>query len=160
MAETERIVDQHERGFDGDPWYGLPLTKILSGLTAEAARARPIPNAHTIWEIVLHIAAWEGAVLKRLKTGSVSQPDEGDWPEVTESDEKTWQQTLTRLRQTHDKLSELLRQLQPKRLDDMLGAERDPATGGGHTVGGTVHGVIQHNVYHAGQIAILRKAIG
>lgn len=159
MTETERIVDQHKRAFDRDPWYGFPLMKVLSGVTAEMAAARLIPRVHTIWEIVLHIAAWEGAVLERLRSGSVELPEEGDWPESAGTDEDAWQRTLNHLKHTHTRLCETMSRLHPSRLDEMLGTERDLTTGGGHSIGGTLHGVIQHNVYHSGQIAILRKAL-
>jgi len=159
MTEIGRILDQHARAFDGDPWYGFPLMKLLSGVTAKTAAARPIPRAHTIWEIVLHIAAWESAALERLQSGFVALPEEGDWPECAASDEDAWQRTLNHLKHTHGRLHEILSRLHSDRLDDMLGAERDLTTGGGYSVGGTLHGIIQHNVYHSGQIAILRKAL-
>jgi uncharacterized damage-inducible protein DinB len=159
MTEMDRIMDQHTKAFNGDPWYGFPLMRILSGLTAEKAASRPIPKVHSIFEIVLHIAAWEGAVLERLLSGSVSLPSEGDWPPITSTGEDSWQRAQDHLRDTHEKLSKTLGTLNPERLDEMLGAERDLSSGGGHTVGSTLHGIIQHNVYHSGQISILRKAL-
>ncbi len=135
MTEMDGIIDQHIKVFDGDPWYGFPLMRILSGLTAEKAATRPVPQAHTIWEIVLHIAAWEGAVRERLLSGSVTLPSEGDWPPIATTGEDEWQSALDHLRDTHERLSETMRSLNPDRLDEMLGTERDLTTGGGHTRG-------------------------
>jgi len=160
MKEIERLADQHARAFDGDPWYGFPLMRVLSGVTADAASARPIPAAHTIWEIVLHIAAWEGAVIKRLKGGEVSLPDEGDWLPVERADEASWREAIRRLQAVHGSLARLMRELPQSRLDERLGEKRDPETGGGVSIATTLHGIVQHSVYHAGQIALLRKAIG
>ncbi len=159
MNEIARIVDQHIRAFDGDPWYGHPLTRLLSGISAREAAARPIPSAHSIWEIVLHIAAWEGAVLERLTSGIVAVPDQGDWPPVPATTAEAWNRALEILRTTHSQVIEAMRRVDKGHMDTQLGAERDLAVGSGHTIGTTMHGIIQHNVYHAGQIALLRKAL-
>jgi len=160
MTEIERIADQHERAFDGDPWYGFSLMKLLSGVDARKATARPIPEAHSIWEIVLHVTAWEGAMLVRLQSGSVALPEDGDWPAIQGTGEDEWQRVLNHLKHTHRTLCETIRNVSPWRMDEMLGSERDLATGGGYSVGGSLHGIIQHNVYHAGQVALLKKALG
>ncbi|HEX8360876.1 MAG TPA: DinB family protein, partial [Longimicrobium sp.] len=80
MDEVERIADQLARAHDGDPWYGAPTMVVLRGVTAAQASHRPIPQAHTIWELVLHITSWQREVLRRLRTGSCADPADGDWP--------------------------------------------------------------------------------
>ena len=157
MTEIERIEDQLRRAFAGDAWHGSSLTEILAGVTAEEARAKPIQNAHSIWEIVLHVAAWDGAVGQRLKGETVRTPDEGDWPEVADTSEAAWKDALAKLTMRHEELRETIKRLADKRLDGQLGQERDPPTGG-VSVYTTLHGIVQHNVYHAGQIALLKKA--
>lgn len=57
--ETERIADQLRRAWEGDAWHGPPLKKALDGLTARQAAAHPIAGAHSIWDLALHIAAWQ-----------------------------------------------------------------------------------------------------
>ena len=156
--EMPRLMDQFDRVWNGDPWHGFPLKRILDGVTAEQAAGRPIPKAHSIWEIVLHVAAWEGAVVKRLDTGIVEQPEEGDWPGVESTGAKAWEEALSRLEAAHGRLRESLARLADSRLDERLGGERDLASGGGVSVATTVHGIIAHSAYHAGQIALLRKA--
>ena len=158
MNEIERIKDQLRRGFDGDAWYGPSLADALADMPAEQAAARSLPDAHSIWEIVLHVAAWEDAVRTRLETGLVDLPAEGDWPAVTDTSERGWRETLARLERSHRELSETVARLSDHRLEQILGSERDRPTGGGVSVYTTVHGVIQHNAYHTGQIALLKKA--
>jgi uncharacterized damage-inducible protein DinB len=159
MPEIRRIADQLQRAFDGDPWYGSPLMKILGGVTAPQAAARPIKDAHSIWQIVLHIAAWQGAVLERLAGKAARLPAEGDWPEISDRSDAGWQNTLALLTERHNELMKAISGLTDDQLKQTVGEERDPATGSGVSVYYTLHGIIQHNIYHAGQIAILKKAV-
>jgi uncharacterized damage-inducible protein DinB len=158
MREIERIVNQMERAFAGDAWYSSSLQAILTGVTAEQAAARPIANAHSIWEIILHVAAWQGAVRGRLEGESVKIPEEGDWPKVTDTSETAWQSALELLRARHRALLETVLRVSDARLDDLISSERNAETGGGVSFYITLHGIIQHDVYHSGQIALLKKA--
>jgi uncharacterized damage-inducible protein DinB len=158
VNEIERIKDQLTRGFDGDAWYGPSLADALADVPAEQAAARSLPHAHSIWEIVLHVAAWENAVRTRLETGLVDLPAEGDWPIVGDTSARAWSETLARLERGHRELSEAIARLGDDRLEQTLGSKRDRPTGGGVSVYTTLHGVIQHTAYHTGQIALLKKA--
>ena len=77
MTECSRLADQIRRAFDGEAWHGDALVEVLSNVSAAQAAARPIKNAHTIWEIVLHIAAWDRAVLRRIGGAVVNLSDSG-----------------------------------------------------------------------------------
>jgi hypothetical protein len=72
MTEVDRIAGEFGQAVKGDPWHGPSLTAALEGVTAEIAASRPHATVHTIWEITLHLAAWEGAVTRRLKSGIAS----------------------------------------------------------------------------------------
>lgn len=157
MSEIKRIAAELTRTFEGDAWYGPSVIELLDGMTAAVAFRRLIPGAHTIAEIVLHSTAWEGAVKSRLEGNHVELPEEGDWPGVDASDEAGWAKILQRHRRVHDALAVTVASLSENRLGERLGSERDRATGGGMTVYSTLHGIIHHNVYHAGQIAVLKK---
>lgn len=87
MTEVERIVDQLNRAFEGEAWHGPAVVEILEGITAPQAAARPLHGAHSIWEITLHIAAWERAVLRRLHGERAELLTEEDWPAVPMTDE-------------------------------------------------------------------------
>src|SRR4029077_2088203 len=84
-AEATRIADQLRRAFAGDAWHGDSLFEILEGVTAAQAAARPIRSAHTLWELVLHVAAWDGAVLRRLDGVAVTLSDAENFPPVTDA---------------------------------------------------------------------------
>jgi uncharacterized damage-inducible protein DinB len=158
MTEITRILDQFRRTYNGDAWHGTPLRGILQDISAEQAMMRPLENAHTIWELVLHITAWEGEVVRRLQTGSMGLPEEGDWQEVQESNEMSWKAALKRLADVHAALEQEIMRCTDDKLETTLGAPRVRETGAGVPVYVLLHGIIQHSVYHAGQIALLKKA--
>lgn len=150
MSEVERLLDQLKRAYEGEAWHGPSLRAILDGVTAAQAARRPVAAAHTIWELVLHISAWESAVLTRLGGRYVSEPDEGDFPAVTDTSDGAWQAALAQLDATHRKLRDAVSRLDDERLNQRL-AEGKP------TAYFTINGVIQHTLYHAGQIVLLKK---
>jgi len=157
MAEIERILDQFRRAYDGDAWYGPSIKDVLAGISADQAVARPIPSAHTIWEIVLHMIAWENAVRVRLQEGRVGVPDEGDWPSIEDTSEQAWPGALDAFARCHAALESAISEITDGRLDQWLGAERNRETGGGVSIYVTLHGIIQHDIYRAAQIALLKK---
>src|SRR5688572_7972141 len=97
-SECVRIADQLRRAFSGDPWHGSPLRDLLADITAEQARMRPLPSAHNIWELVLHIDVYVGATLNAIN--GVAMPHlfgtEKDWP-APEVDDKAWINAKDRL---------------------------------------------------------------
>jgi hypothetical protein len=97
MTEAERIADQLRRACEGEAWHGQPLKEILAGITAEQAARRVVPNTHTIWELVLHIGAWESIVRRRLGGEAVSATPEMDWPPVRDTSEAAWKNALDAL---------------------------------------------------------------
>jgi uncharacterized damage-inducible protein DinB len=152
-SEAARIADQLRRAFAGEAWHGDSLFEILQGVTAAQASARPIKKAHTIWELVLHIAAWDGAVLRRFGGVAVTLSDAENFPAVTDASETAWRKALAEVRRVHDELVEAVSVLPDSRLD-----EKVPGKEGAHyTFYYMLHGVAQHELYHAGQIALLKK---
>jgi uncharacterized damage-inducible protein DinB len=152
MTEIERILDQLKRAYDGNAWHGPSVREVLAGVTAEQAHARPLENAHSIWELVHHIAVWEGAGRRRLAGDraaiAISTPE--DWPPADDHSEAAWEQAKAALDRGHQALVEAIAEVAESRLDE-------PILEGMSTVYVTLHGVIQHDLYHAGQIAMLKK---
>jgi uncharacterized damage-inducible protein DinB len=159
MSELDRIIDQMERAFDGDAWHGPSVIAALAGVTTPQATAHPIPQAHSIWQIVLHLISWKNEVRRRIGGADPASPIEGDWPEAGRRDPAAWSATLATLRVAHDALVAAARTLTDERLNDMVGTKRDPALGTG-TYYVLLHGSVQHDIYHAGQISLLKKARG
>ena len=152
MSEIQRIEDQLRRAFEGNAWHGPAVRELLADVTAAQAAGRPLPTAHSIWEIVLHMATWERVVYRRLQGETVvNLPMEQDWPPVRDSSEAAWHQAVRDLEQANHDLRAAIAQLTEARLADM-------APGKDHSVYVMLHGIIQHDLYHAGQIAILKKA--
>lgn len=155
MSEIARILDQLKRAYEANAWHGPSVREVLAGVTSAQANARPLPNAHSIWELVQHIAVWEDVGRRRL-TGdraqiAISTPE--DWPPPEDTTEEAWEQAKAALDRVHQALVEAITNTPESRLDE-------PIFEGMSTVYVTLHGVVQHDLYHAGQIAILKKAIG
>src|SRR3984885_4824498 len=73
QTAAARLADQLRRAFDGSAWHGPALIELLQDVDAAAAAAKPLPEVHSIWELVLHIAAWDSAACVRL-AGKKHQP--------------------------------------------------------------------------------------
>jgi len=152
MAEVERIADQFRRAFEGKAWHGPSVREVLAGVTAEQAARHPLPDAHSIWEIVVHIGVWEAFVRRRLEGEVITDvPPEQDWPPVADTSETAWKRTLEDLERGHQRLRKVISELPESRLSDTV-------QGMGYSVYFMLHGVVQHDLYHAGQIALLKKA--
>lgn len=156
ITEVDRIRDQFRRAFDGEAWHGPSVLTLLKGVTAQQAAAHPIPGAHSIWELTQHIEAWERACLRRLNGDPAQLTDEEDWQLVNDTSEAAWESTKQQLTNTHRELLEAIANLDESRLDDPIITN---STTSYSSVYVTLHGGVQHDLYHAGQIAILKKAL-
>jgi len=150
MTQIERILDQLRRAFSGDAWHGPALLELLDGVDAKQAASRPLASAHSIWEIVLHISVWEDAVRRRLGGEVVEPTGEQNWPTVHDTSDAAWQLALQSLSSGHAALERTVAALPESRLADTV-------PGNDYSVYFMLHGVVQHDLYHAGQIAILKK---
>jgi len=152
MTEGERIAEQHRRAYHGEAWHGPAVFEVLRGVTAAQAAARPLKQAHTIWELALHLASWEKIVRSRFLGTPIEATDEIDWPEAGSPTAAAWRAAMQSL---HEE-SEALRIVLARTTDKTLAAKRP---GGSGTWYDLAHGQVQHALYHAGQMALLRKAV-
>jgi uncharacterized damage-inducible protein DinB len=153
MSELKRINGQLKRAFEGKAWHGPSVLEVLAGVTARQAAAHPIAGAHSIWEITLHIATWERVGRRRIEEFiPIDVSDEEDWPAVTDTSDDAWSKALEELSSNHQALRAAIRALEEPRLEDIV-----PGTE--YSVYFLLHGVIQHDLYHAGQIALLKRAL-
>ena len=150
MSDIARIVDELERIYDGDAWHGPSLRETLKGVAAAQAVARPVGGAHSIWEILRHIAGWNDVVTRRLEGHPTDEPVEGDFPQITGTSEAAWSEALAKLEESHRRLISQISSLGPERL-------QQTAPGEEYTVTFMLRGMIRHIVYHSGQIALLKK---
>lgn len=156
-AELDRIIDQLAREFDGDPWHGSSLKDLLKGVTAMDASWRAAPGAHTIWELVLHMTGWKREVAARLRGAEAGEPSAGDWPEAGEPSEARWRAAKADLGKAQAELMAAVRALPPRRLHRPVKDFRDRRLGTGLTAYQTIYGLIQHDTYHSGQVAMVKK---
>ena len=152
MSQAKRLANHLERTVTGPMWHGPALANVLDGVSRDRALARPIANAHSIWELVLHITAWCDIARLRLKGQSTQDPTpEQDWPPVPTTGADDWRLAVERLAESHRLLAADVRPLTDAQLDARVDGLEYP-------VGVMLSGVIEHGTYHGGQIAMLKKA--
>ncbi len=152
MSELDFIVDQLKRSFDGEAWHGPALMEILEGTNAATAAERPIASAHSIWELVLHVAAWERVITQRTTTKQpLTLSDAENFPSVSEVSESAWRDALQQLQAAHAQLIATASKLAQSRLDEQV-------PGKDYDIRFMLAGAAQHAAYHGGQIALLKKA--
>jgi uncharacterized damage-inducible protein DinB len=149
-SEPGLIAEQLRRAFYGDAWHGPALLELLEDVDAAKAAAKLLPDVHSIWELVLHIAVWDAAACRRLN-GEKFQP-EGleNFPLLPKPTETAWRKTVAQVKRSHDLLMKMVAALPEARL-------RERVPGKKYDFYFMLHGVAQHELYHAGQIAILKK---
>jgi uncharacterized damage-inducible protein DinB len=155
VSVTAQIAEQLRRAFDGSAWHGPSMLELLEDVDAETAAAKPIPNVHSIWELVLHTAVWDRAVRRRIG-GQTTQPTgKKNFPPAAKSSsarrQAAWRKAVSLLTRTHADLIRAVAALPEERLGDRVPGKR-------YDISFMLHGVLQHELYHAGQIAILKKA--
>jgi uncharacterized damage-inducible protein DinB len=152
LREVDRIQDQLRRSLQGEAWHGPALNELLADVAASEAAAKPLSGTHSIWEIVLHVIAWGRIVCDGFIEKENTHAKRNDWPTPPTKDEIGWKQTIAELNEVHDQLLEFILQLDDSRLEQA-------AVEGSASAYIVLHGLIQHNLYHAGQIALLKKAV-
>lgn len=134
-------------------WHGPALADLIGDVSAEDAAAHPVAGAHSVWELVLHMTAWTEIVRQRLTNASPVEPTtEQDWPRVRDTSPEDWRAAVERLKDAHRELAADVAQLDDSRLIGRV-------PGRDHTVLAMVHGIVEHDAYHGGQIAILKRAL-
>jgi len=151
MNESQRLGDQLTKALTGDAWHGPSWREALEGVTREAALHRPIAEAHTIAEILLHATTWHDVVRRRLEGESPQLSDSQDWPPAAFGDEAAWSAAVANLFETGSALAATVGRFPAEKLH-----EKRPGVDG--TWYELVIGELQHVLYHAGQVALLKKA--
>jgi uncharacterized damage-inducible protein DinB len=159
-TEVARLIDQFIRAHDGDAWHGSPLKTNLEGITAEQAATRPPNGAHSIWELVLHATGWRHEVARRATGQPSGEPPEGDWPDVGDPSPARWAAALAALDASHRDLVKVVRGMSDEQLLKPTNDPRNRPLGTGVSYYELLHGIVQHDAYHSGQIAIVRKILG
>jgi uncharacterized damage-inducible protein DinB len=155
MTETFRLADQIRRAFEGNAWHGDSVLELLAGVNAATAAARPIKNAHSIWELLLHIAAWDEDVVRRIGGTVVAVTDEQNFPTIKDTSEAAWTQAVESTKKTHNELIKAVASFPDSRLTEQVPGKSQKY----YNFYYLFTGIVQHELYHAGQIALLKKAV-
>ncbi len=153
------LAEDLVRAQSGDAWHGPAVGELVYGVTAVEAAAHPVPGAHSIWEVVLHVTGWRNEVARRLATGTLAEPAAGDWPAVPAVNEANWAAAVAGLAASTDAVIGALATFPVERLGAQAGDTRDPTLGSGVTWAAMLRGLAQHDAYHGGQIGVLKKAL-
>lgn len=163
MANTKRgsraavssLLEQLDEAYDHQSWHGTNLRGSLRGLSVDEALWRPVRDRHNIWEIATHAAYWKYAAWRRL-TGAErgTFPHKGsNWiPSPASPTNAQWRDEVALLGECHRKLHEAVAGLSDADLPRR-------APGGKETVGRLVRGIAAHDLYHAGQIQLLKRLL-
>jgi uncharacterized damage-inducible protein DinB len=149
--ESSRIADQLRRAFKGSAWHGPAFLELLEDVDAATAAAKPLAEVHSIWELVLHVAVWDDAASRRLNGQKYQPTGLANFPPAPEPTEAAWRNCIAETRRTHDALVKTVFGLPDSRLRDRVPGKR-------YDFYHMLQGIAQHELYHAGQIAILKKA--
>ena len=153
MTDPKILAQSIRQNVSGPMWHGPSINEALDGLTYVAANSRPVAGAHSVWEIALHIASWADIARTRLGPAIMRDPVRSkDWPPVPAPSPGAWRQAIEQIGSAYDALANQVEWLKPEDLARIV-------PGRDYTVETMLRGVIEHGAYHAGQIAILRKAL-
>ncbi len=150
MKETARISGLIKALYNGHPWLEVTIMDNLSKLSWEKAGKKAHPRLNSIWEIVNHLVSWRLNVLKRVQGEVIKTPENNYFTAVTDQSEQAWLRTLDNLQASQEAWIQFLEQV-----DDGILEKTYPVNN--MTYYEQIHGIIQHDAYHLGQIVLLAK---
>jgi hypothetical protein len=151
-GEAAALADEVHRIAEGDPWHGPSLAELLEGISSDQASAHPLAGGHSVWELVLHVAAWVDVGRRRLEGQAVEEPEAGDYPPVGPRTAEGWEAAKADLMSGLRRLRDSVARLTAAELDSPTPGRPFPRR---FQVGSSV----RHVVYHSGQIGILKRAL-
>lgn len=150
--EIKRITSLFEKLYTGDPWIDVNITSSLANISAQQASGRLLKNSNSIWEIVNHMINWRRNVLKRLQGKPIKTPGNNYFAPVTDITEAAWRKTLKKFEVTQEQWLSHLSNLKAGDLSKVYPVNE-------MTFYEHIHGIIQHDAYHLGQIRLLMTQI-
>ena len=150
--ETQSIIKSFESTLSGQPWFGRAVYEILEEVNETNMYTKPNGTGHSIIELLWHMNTWAEFSLANLENKSQEELkaiEETDWRIIDEK-KHSWEKGLATLKSIHKKITELL-----SAKDDSLLKEMVPNRS--YNFRFMLNGLIQHNIYHAGQVAYFNK---
>ncbi|MCO6459309.1 MAG: DinB family protein [Pirellulaceae bacterium] len=155
-AELQLLLRMLDDAFRGPSWHGPALRGSLRGLTSGQAVARPQSGRHNIWEQMLHAAYWKYTVHRRLRgeqRGSFPLAGSNWFERADASDASGWRRELALLDSMHEQLRTAVAALPEERLREPIGRS------GKLNHEQLIRGIALHDIYHAGQIQLLKRLL-
>lgn len=151
--ELKMYAAQLTENFSGEPWFGRNIQVILGEINEEIASQKP-SGQHSILELLYHMINWRLFTISRLEKSSstIKSFEENDWQVLDHNDKSLWQKGIEQLNMTQHKLVYLLKSMNDEELQNPV-HERDYEN---RTL---INGIIQHDIYHLGQIAYIKKML-
>ncbi|TDQ10384.1 DinB family protein [Pedobacter metabolipauper] len=146
------FANELRKGYIGDAWHGMNISSIISSVKYDQAFKHPIPNAHSIAELVLHLTSWTEEVDSRLMGNLSKDPVKGDWPMPKEETAQEWDFIVSDFHIANEKLLNLAMTMPSDQWTEFV-VPVDP----GLSHFELLNGLVQHHAYHAGQISLLLK---
>lgn len=149
--DPEKFKKLFEDHFSGDPWIGVNILQTLQTLDEQDA-AKKVGNLNSIWSIVNHMIGWRETLLKRISNLDVPSPEDNFFNPISDFSPLAWKETFARLQSSQDALLFYLSGKNP-------GMDEHP-NAGSYSRFELLQGILQHDVYHLGQIVLIRKLLG
>jgi uncharacterized damage-inducible protein DinB len=153
--ETDYIITTFHSVLEGSPWYGNSVMEILQEVDSATVYKKPNDNSHSLIELLYHMNTWTEFALKRLEKDQekdLAAFEKLDWREINPA-EHDWKKGVAQFKVTNDLIIELL---ETKKNDKFLNEKVDYRE---YNFRFLLYGLIQHHIYHAGQIAYLKKLL-
>ena len=158
MALSEQLKEELEKVLYGNPWYGANVYDIIDNVSFEAAYEKPPGSVHNIAGIVLHMLSWTEEAMDRLNGLNAQLPSSGDWPDPGTPDEQKWQNYVDDLKLVNVNLIGIIQNFPEEKWTEPI-IDENNREGGPVTYEEMINGLIQHHIYHSGQIALLNRII-
>lgn len=152
MKETERIVKLFKDLYNGSPWLGVNIIETLENISAEQASKRISPGRNTIWEIVNHVIHWRLNVLRRVQGENIISPEHNYILPIKDMSETAWKETLNQLKDSQQKWLDFLKNFEEQDFSKIYSNNH-------MTYYEHIHGILQHDAYHLGQVVLLAKLV-
>jgi uncharacterized damage-inducible protein DinB len=152
MNESERTLSLFKKLYNGSPWIDINISSVLKNVSTEQASKRVLKNCNTVWEITNHLIGWRLDVLERVQGKTVASPENNYFEPVTDTSEKNWADTLKRLSDVQNDWIEFLDKADSGEFEKVYASNN-------MTYYEHIHGIIQHDAYHLGQIVLLLKKL-
>lgn len=153
--ETQSIIRRIENINSGQPWFGRAVYELLEEVDPKKAYEQPNGSEHSLIELLYHMNVWADFTLKRLEKDEehdMSYFEKLDWRKI-DPKKHTWKKGLTEFKSIHKKIISILKKKDDAFLKEIVDYRK-------YNYRFLLNGMIEHNIYHIGQIAYLNKMLG